>query len=184
MRYFKKIMNETIKYDLEAITKKKYSFPYLCYCIIKNRGFRYVFYLRMAGKKGIFKPLFMLLHSKLSHKMNNEISYKTKIGKGFTLGHPSSIVINPDAKLGEDISVSHGVTIGMVKSGKRQGVPKLNNHIYIGANASIVGGVTIGNDVLIAANSFVDFDVPDNSLVLGNPGIIKHKENACTKDYH
>ena len=99
MRYFKKIMNETVKYDLEAITKKKYSFPYLCYCIIKNRGFRYVFYLRMAGKKGIFKPLFMLLHSKLSHKMNNEISYKTKIGKGFTLGHPSSIVINPDAEL-------------------------------------------------------------------------------------
>lgn len=145
-------MTETVKYDLEAITKKHYSFPYLCYSIIKNRGFRYVFYLRMAGKKGIFKPLFIFLHSKLSHKMNNEISYKTKIGKGLTLGHPSSIVVNPEAELGEDISISHGVTIG--------------------------------NDVLIAANSFVDFDVPDNSLVIGNPGIIKHKENACTKDYH
>lgn len=177
-------MTETVKYDLEAITKKHYSFPYLCYSIIKNRGFRYVFYLRMAGKKGILKPLFIFLHSKLPHKMNNEISYKTKIGKGLTLGHPSSIVVNPEAELGEDISISHGVTIGMVKSGKRQGVPTLKNHIYIGANASIVGGITIGNDVLIAANSFVDFDVPDNSLVIGNPGIIKHKENACTKDYH
>ena len=78
-------MTETVKYDLEAITKKHYSFPYLCYSIIKNRGFRYVFYLRMAGKKGILKPLFVFLHSKLSHKMNNEISYKTKIGKGLTL---------------------------------------------------------------------------------------------------
>lgn len=114
-------MTETVKYDLEAITKKHYSFPYLCYSIIKNRGFRYVFYLRMAGKKGILKPLFVFLHSKLSHKMNNEISYKTKIGKGLTLGHPSSIVVNPEAELGEDISISHGVTIGMVKSGKRQG---------------------------------------------------------------
>ena len=44
-------MTETVKYDLEAITKKHYSFPYLCYLIIKNRGFRYVFYLRMAGKR-------------------------------------------------------------------------------------------------------------------------------------
>lgn len=88
-------MTETVKYDLEAITKKHYSFPYLCYSIIKNRGFRYVFYLRMAGKKGFLKPLFIFLHSKLSHKMNNEISYKTKIGKGLTLGHPSSIVVNP-----------------------------------------------------------------------------------------
>ena len=47
---------------------------------------------------------------------------------------------------------------------------------------SCCGGVRIGNDVLIAANSFVDFDVPDHSLVLGNPGVVKHKENA-TGDY-
>lgn len=45
------------------------------------------------------------------------------------------------------------------------------------------GGVNIGNDVLISPNTFVDFDVPDHSLVLGNPGIIKHKDWA-TKDYH
>ena len=49
-------------------------------------------------------------------------------------------------------------------------------------NASVCGSIRIGNDVLIAANSFVDFDVPDNSLVIGNPGEIHHKELA-TKDY-
>lgn len=48
-------MTETVKYDLEAITKKHYSFPYLCYLIIKNRGFRYVFYLMNGRQKGIFK---------------------------------------------------------------------------------------------------------------------------------
>lgn len=40
------------------------------------------------------------------------------------------------------------------------------------------GGVKIGNNVLIAANSFVNCDVPDNSIVFGNPCIIKYKENA------
>lgn len=46
----------------------------------------------------------------------------------------------------------------------------------------LCGGIHIGSNVLIAANSFVDFDVPDNSIVVGNPGTIHHKEEA-TKDY-
>jgi serine O-acetyltransferase len=46
----------------------------------------------------------------------------------------------------------------------------------------ICGNVTIGNDVLIAAGAYVNFDVPDNSVVIGNPGVIHHKENP-SKDY-
>lgn len=45
-----------------------------------------------------------------------------------------------------------------------------------------VGGITIGNDVLIAAGAYVNFDVPDNSVVIGNPGRIYYKENP-TRDY-
>lgn len=40
----------------------------------------------------------------------------------------------------------------------------------------------MGDEVFITVNSFVNFDVPSNSVVIGNPGIIKHMENA-TKDY-
>ena len=49
-------------------------------------------------------------------------------------------------------------------------------------NSTVVGNVKIGDDVLIAANSFVDFDVPNNSVVIGNPGKIYYKENA-SRDY-
>lgn len=54
--------------------------------------------------------------------------------------------------------------------------------MWIGINAVIVGNIKIGNDVLIAPNSYVNFDVPDHSIVFGNPGMIKQVENA-TKDY-
>ena len=40
----------------------------------------------------------------------------------------------------------------------------------------VCGNIVIGDDVLIAAGAFVNFDVPDNSVVVGNPGIIHHKE--------
>ena len=51
-----------------------------------------------------------------------------------------------------------------------------------GLNSTIVGNVKIGNDVLISPNSFVNCDIPDHSIVFGNPCIIKHRENA-TKNY-
>ena len=44
------------------------------------------------------------------------------------------------------------------------------------------GEMALGRNVLIAPNAYVNFDVPDNSIVIGNPGKIIHKENA-TQDY-
>lgn len=52
----------------------------------------------------------------------------------------------------------------------------------MGVNATIVGSIIIGDDVLIAPNSYVNCDVPSHSVVFGNPCIIKHKENA-TESY-
>lgn len=47
-----------------------------------------------------------------------------------------------------------------------------NCHIYIGVDGPV------GDDVLIAPNSYVNCDVPSHSIVFGNPCIIKHKDNA------
>lgn len=62
--------------------------------------------------------------------------------------------------------------------GGRQGAPVIGNEVWIDINAAIVGKVTIGDDVLIAPNSYVNCDVPSHSIVFGNPCIIKHRENA------
>lgn len=43
----------------------------------------------------------------------------------------------------------------------------------------MVGNITIGNDVMIAPGAYVNFDVPDNSVVIGNPGVIHQKEHAA-----
>ena len=48
----------------------------------------------------------------------------------------------------------------------------------VGINSTIVGRVRIGNDVMIAPNTFVNFDVPSHSIVIGNPAEIHHKDNA------
>jgi serine O-acetyltransferase len=50
--------------------------------------------------------------------------------------------------------------------------------VWIGPNAVIVGKIKIGNNVLIAPNAYVNFDVPDNSIVIGNPATFSENKNA------
>lgn len=118
----------------------------------------------------------------LSNWTKIQIPARTQIGEGFYIGHLGCIVINPEAKLGKNINVATGVTIGMENRGKRKGAPTIGDDCWIGTNAVIVGNVKIGSDVLIAPLSYVNFDVPDHSIVIGNPGKIIPKEGA-TEDY-
>lgn len=115
---------------------------------------------------------------KLAEKHGIEIDWRTSIGKGFYIGHPYNITVNSAAVIGENVNLHKGVVIGQSNRGKHKGTPTIGNHVWIGINAVIVGNVHIGNDVLIAPNTYVNCDVPDHSVVFGNPCIIKHKDHA------
>lgn len=111
-------------------------------------------------------------------KYGFQIYPETQIGEGFYLGHWGSLVINPDTIIGKNCNIAQGVTIGQQNRGKNEGSPVIGDEVWIGANAVIVGAVTIGSNVLIVPNSYVNFDVPPNSVVLGNPAKIIPTENA------
>lgn len=117
-----------------------------------------------------------------ARKNHIEIPRDTKIGAGLYIGHPFCITINPRAIIGRNCNIHKGVTIGQENRGTRQGAPVIGDCVWIGVNATIVGKITIGDDVLIAPNSYVNCDVPAHSVVFGNPCIIKHRDNA-TEDY-
>ena len=123
------------------------------------------------------------------HYYNSKLSWLTKrtgiwipptitCGKGLTIGHWGRIIVNPKTIIGDDFSISSGAVIGRDVRGRRAGVPKIGNRVCLKVNAVVVGKITIGDDVLIAPNAFVNFDVPSHSVVVGNPGIIHSKMNA------
>lgn len=128
------------------------------------------------------RKLAAFVSHRLLSRRGIEIVFNGNIGKRLVLSHAWGITVNPRAIIGDDCVLFKGCTIGSIRSGKREGVPRLGDRVVVGCNAFVCGGIKIGDDVLIAANSFVDFDVPNNSIVLGNPGTIHHKENPC-KDY-
>ena len=127
---------------------------------------KYIYWLRKCqnSNNNILKRIYKLKLKRLANKTHISIFPETKIGEGFYIGHTGSVIINPKAILGKNINIATGTVIGQENRGKRKGTPK------------------IGNDVLIAPLSYVNFDVPDHSIVVGNPAKIISKEFA-TKDY-
>ena len=169
-----KRFNETFRFDGEKMPASFKRQPEWKF-IVTYRKFQ-------ANRNNIVGAYYRYKLDCVERKTGIHIEDNPNFGKGIIIGHYGRIIINGNAVFGEQIYITHGVTIGRNAIGKRKGVPVIGNRVRIGANASIVGNVRIGNDVLIAPNAFVNVDVPDHSVVVGNPCVIHHKDNA-TKGY-
>jgi serine O-acetyltransferase len=141
-------------------------------------GFRFIYYLRKVAfyskrKKtwGIFGYIYnRILLNHYRFRYGFDISPTTRIGPGLHLGHFGGVVISPYATLGSNINIGQGATIGAESRGRRKGAPTLEDRVWVGAHAIIVGKITIGREALIAPGAFVNFDVPAKAIILGNPG--------------
>ena len=143
-------------------------------------GFRYTYFFRKAGsarRYSITGLFYKVMLRRYMFRFGFQIPIGTQIGSGFYIGHFGNVIINRDAVIGMNCNVSPGVTIGRVNRGKLEGCPVIGDYVWIGTNAVVVGKILIGSHVLIAPNSFVNFDVPDRSIVIGNPARIIPREN-------
>ena len=129
------------------------------YLLMKSSSERYIDYLRKLGMKigdrtTVFSP---------RHTMIDET-------------RPFLIEIGDDVQITQDVTIlTHGYDWSVLKhcygnvlgsSGK----VKIGNNVFIGMKATILKGTTIGDNVIIGANSLVNRDVPDNCVFAGNPG--------------
>lgn len=171
-------MRKEIEDDLYRIVGKN-DIKLLRHCIKYNEGFRFLYLWRKAkSSNGILKKIYTRLLWRLECRTGIEIPLTAEIGSGLQFIHPHNITVNGNVKIGKNCVLLKGSTIGNQKRGEKKGAPVIGNDFYLGLNATVVGGIHIGDDVLIAANAFVNFDVPSHSVVVGNPGVIHAKKNA------
>jgi serine O-acetyltransferase len=147
---------------------------------LKFPGFRYMYFFRLASGRKKYSPIRILSELMLrrySYKFGFQIPSSTKIGGGFYIGHHGNIIVNANTVFGDNCNISPLVTIGRTNRGKLKGVPTFGDLVWIGTGAVIVGNIDIGSNVLIAPNSYVNFNIPSNSIVIGNPAKIISKKN-------
>jgi len=86
-------------------------------------------------------------------------------GGGVIVPHWGRTIINAE-KVGKDLYIFHGVTIG---NDYRTGCPSFGDNVFVGTGAIVLGKIVIGDNVVIGAGSVVIRDVPAGSVVAGNP---------------
>lgn len=97
-----------------------------------------------------------------------ELTLKSQVGKRLTIFHGVGLVINPKALIGDDVTLRNGVVIGN-KGGDQSMCPVIGNNVDIGANAVIIGDITIGNGVKIGAGAVVVKSLSDNEIAVSAP---------------
>lgn len=139
-----------------------------------NPSFKFTFFLRSCNSKyRIVRGISRLFHYHYGIKYALKIHPSTQIGYGFYIGHGTSIVINPTAVIGNNVSLSQFTSIGSSKGKAAQ----ILDETYIGPNVSIVEDVTIGRRCTIGAGSVVTKDIPDFCTAVGVPAKIVNKQS-------
>ena len=114
------------------------------------------------------------METMMMQKYQLRISRKVKIGQNFEIRHPNCISIGPTAEIGDNCKVyPYFVAMAALKGDSERNKnhmrrhAKFGNDCILGANASVIGPITIGDDVTIGACSIVTKDVPSHSVVKG-----------------
>ncbi len=129
--------------------------------------------------KLLLHPIYFVLNGLVQIMWGIELPRSATIGPGFYIGHFGGITIAPGVTIGRDCNISQDLTIGLSGQGEQAGVPTIGNNVYIGPGARIFGRISIGNNVKIGANAVIYKDVPDNAIVVLDPGfkIVSYKGN-------
>lgn len=150
--------------------------------ILFTPGFQYTYCFRhvQLARNPISRMFWKVLLRRCMFHSGIQRPAETKIDAGFRISHFGTIVVNPGTIIGKNFNIAQGCLIGNA-NGRKKGVPKIVNNVCMGANSIVIGGITIADNVMIAPGAFVNFDVPANSIVIGNPGKIIAKPNPTDK---
>lgn len=98
------------------------------------------------------------------------------IGKGFFIDHGAGVVIGETTVIGDNVTLYQGVTLGGTgkEHGKRH--PTLGNNVVIGAEAIVLGNITIEDGSRVGAGALVTKSVCSNCTVVGNPARVIARE--------
>lgn len=152
--------------------------------LIIRRTFRVIVTMRLcqyvARSRGLLRlslPCLKVIHRLACHWAAMDLPWSAAIGDGLAITHGWGLVVTGGARIGSNVTLFHGVTIGrrdrISRDGARTtGYPILEDEVWVGPHAIIVGGITIGRGSRIAGGSFVTESVPPHSTVSGNPAKI------------
>jgi serine O-acetyltransferase len=116
-----------------------------------------------------FKIMYFIVFYLIQATTGISVQAYSRIGRGFVILNHTGIFVVAE-RIGDNFTTCQGVTIGNVRGSRR--LPVIGDNVFIEPGAKVLGEITIGDNVVIRANSLVLTDVPSNSIAIGNPARI------------
>lgn len=127
-----------------------------------------------ANCNSVLRYWYAYRHKKLGRMLGITIPINT-CGAGLSIAHIGTIVINGEARIGENCRIHVCVNIGAAAQDSSS-VPVLGDNCYIGPGAKLYGGITLGNNVAIGANSVVNKSFESDCVIAGVPAKVISKK--------
>jgi serine O-acetyltransferase len=139
---------------------------------------RWRYTVRPAPLRKLLSLVYKVAYKLVQIVTGIELPCEVDVGPGFVIDHFGGIVISGYAKFGANCRIRNGVVVGLSNVADPC-APQFGNNVDIGTGAKILGRIRIGNNVAIGANAVVLCDVPDNSIAVGVPAVVKARKPAA-----
>lgn len=110
----------------------------------------------------------MLFQNEASNVLQVSIHPAARIGASVHLDHATGIVIGANVVIGDEVTILQHVSIGR-RGDLPARSPRIGRGVFIGAGATVVGDIQIGDRARIGAGTVVTSDVPAGCTAVGNP---------------
>lgn len=105
-----------------------------------------------------------------------------QLGGGLMMDHATSVVIGETAVVGENCTMLHGVTLGGTGKQRSDRHPKIGKNVTLGAGATVIGNIHIGDDVTVGSQAVVTKDVPAGLTVVGQNKLLNPHLSRARKE--
>lgn len=172
-------LKDTLKCDLaRRRTPTFLNFVREYFDVFGDRTYKFIVWLRLVEfckstkylKYTVGIPAYIIFHS-MERRMGIYVDTNIQIGKGLSIIHPGGVFINCSG-IGDNFSIYQNVTVG---SNAKKGIPTIGNNVKIYTGSIVCGDINVGNNVVIGANSYIDKDLPDNSITYGAKSVVRNR---------
>ena len=132
-----------------------------------QRRLRKTEFFKNTSNGNIIKKLFYIFSMIRFHRLRVKYGFSIPLnvfGPGLSIAHFGSIVVNGNAKVGENCRIQDSVTIGATNG--ESDAPVIGNNVFIGSGARIIGKVNIASDIAIVANAVVVKDFNKSGITI------------------
>ncbi|QHO78433.1 serine acetyltransferase [Bradyrhizobium sp. CCBAU 051011] len=142
------------------------------WAMVVYRFGRWRYGVRPALLRKLCSFVYKVLYKIIQIVTGIELPCEASVGRNFVIDHFGGIIVSGYARFGDNCRIRNGVVVGLRRV-EEPVAPVIGNNVDIGAGAKVLGPIRVGDNSIIGANAVVIEDVPENSIAIGVPAIVK-----------